>query len=89
MLALLSGGWSRSWACPWVLLPDSLLRLDVARQEIDDLLARADNPKALQAWVRRQEQWAEQDTELDAVAALEAFEPMVAAEVRPRKRRSR
>ncbi|SCC92992.1 putative DnaJ-class molecular chaperone [Thiomonas sp. X19] len=67
----------------------SLLGLDEARQEIEDLLARADNPKALKAWMRRQEQWAEQEMELDAVAALEAFERMVMAELRPRKRRSR
>ncbi|SCC91722.1 hypothetical protein THIX_100026 [Thiomonas sp. X19] len=39
--------------------------------------------------MRWQEQWAEQEMELDAVAALEAFERMVMAELRPRKRRSR
>ena len=37
----------------------------------------------------RQQQWAQQDIELDAAAALEAFERMVMAELRPRKRRSR
>ncbi|MHB1669622.1 hypothetical protein, partial [Thiomonas sp.] len=60
-----------------------------ARHFIEDLLARADNPKALKAWMRRQELWAEQEVELDAEAALDAFERMVMAELRPRKRRSR
>jgi|GEM_PF-6744562 len=39
--------------------------------------------------MRRQELWAEQEVELDAEAALDAFERMVMAELRPRKRRSR
>ncbi len=67
---------------------NTLLGLDEARQEIDELLARAADPKALKVWMRQQ-QWAQQDMELDAAAALEAFERMVMAELRPRRRRSR